>query len=345
MDQSKNEEAKYGNIAPSFDMERTCLADVLPLETPFTVILDASELCNFKCGYCFRARRDKSAWGYAAENGMMSESIFKTAVSQLRQFPGEIRQISLSHHGEPLTNRKLPWMAGFIKDMGIKGRISIHTNGSLLTPGYARELAEAGIDRVVVSLQGLSAERYREVCGYNIDYESFYCNLQYFYNIKKNTQIYIKIIDTALDEGEEERFFELFAPIADRVFIEKEVPIWKEKSFPESADPSEMAINKYGQEFAPQRVCPLIFHTLTVVPNGDIYPCTQLLQKEKLGNVRECSLSDAWNGNKRKEMLKEQCRLCLPEICLNCGIRQNSIYSREDMIDEARDTILRRLEC
>ena len=32
----------------------------------------------------------------------------------------------------------------------------------------------------------------------------------------------------ALDEGEEEQFYKRFLPIADRVFVEQIVPIWKE---------------------------------------------------------------------------------------------------------------------
>lgn len=335
---------KHENIKPSFDTNRVPLAEVLPLTTPFTVILDASEACNFKCSYCFRSEKDLKVWGYAAENSMMSMEVFKMAVSQIKQFPGEIRQISLSHHGEPLTNKNLPRMVKYIKENGIKARVSIHTNGSLLSPQYSRELAESEIDRIIVSVQGLSAAHYRKMCGYEIDFEQFYENIQYFYRIKTNTQLCVKIIETALEEGEEERFYDLFAPIADRVFIEKEVPIWKEKNYSGLNEHFGLALNKYGAGFALQKVCPLIFHTIVVIPNGDIYPCTQLLQTEKLGNIREQTLRDAWNSDKRKELLKAQCCFCVPEICGDCGIRQNTIYAKEDMIDEHRDEILKRLE-
>lgn len=335
----------YENIRPSFDAARVKLAEVLPLETPFTVILDAGELCNFKCNYCFRSEDDRKAWGYAAENNLMSKEIFELAVSQIQQFPQETKQISLSHHGEPLTNRNLPWMVRYLKEKGIKGRVSIHTNGSLLTPEYAEDLADSGIDRIIVSLQGLSGEKYRSVCGYPIDFEQFYSNLAYFYQIKKSTQFYVKIIDSALDEGEEEMFYDMFSPIADRVFVEKVTPIWKEKNYSNLGveKRNDLAFNKYGRGFQPQKVCPLIFHTIVVIPNGDVYPCTQLLQEEKLGNIREKTLLEMWNGDKRKDMLVQQCRLCLPQLCLDCGIRQNTIYAEEDMLDDYREDILSRL--
>ncbi len=334
---------KYDNIQPSFDTNRTQLAEMLPLNTPFTVILDASEMCNFKCSYCFRAENNKQAWGYAVENNIMNEEIFKVAVSQIQQFPEDVRQISLSHHGEPLMNRKLPWMVRYIKERGIKSRISIHTNGSLLTPEYVHELADSRIDRVIVSLQGMTSEKYQKVCGWNIDFDQFYSNLRYFYEIKKNTQICIKIMDIALDEGEEESFYDMFTPIADRVFVEKVIHIWRGKQYLDSDKNDNLAFNKYGMGFPPQKVCPLIFHTIVVLPNGDVYPCTQLLQKEKLGNIQDKELLTLWNCEKRKEMLRNQCRLSVPEICVDCGIRQNTIYSEKDLLDEFKDQILSRI--
>lgn len=334
---------QYKNIMPSFDTNRMRLADVLPLSTPFTVILDSSEVCNFRCNYCFRSETRKEAWGYAVENNLMSKEIFNEAVSQMQEFPDEIRQISLSHQGEPLVNRDLPARVKYIKQKGVKGRVSIHTNGSLLTTEYIHELVDSEIDRVIISLQGLSSEKYRQVCGYNIDFEQFYSNLKYFYKTKKNTQICIKIIDTALQKGEEDKFYDMFCPIADRVFIEKVTPIWKKKDFSNLKRSDELAFNKYGMGFIPQKVCPLIFHTLVVIPNGDVYPCTQLLQKEKLGNIRENSLLELWNCKKRIDMLKNQCQLAAPEVCEDCGIRQNTIYAKEDMIDDYREEIEKRL--
>lgn len=335
---------EYTNIKPSFDPCRQVLGEILPLATPFTVILDSSELCNFRCNYCFRSENNKRAWGYAIKNNRMEEDVFRLAVEQMQQFPDDIRQISLSHQGEPLTNRNLPQMVKYIKKSGLKGRVSIHTNGSLLTPQYAQELADSGIDRIVVSLQGLSSEQYSAVCGYKLDFQQFYSNWKYFYEIKKNTQVCIKIINAALKSGEEEKFYDMFSPIADRVFIEKVTPIWKEKDYSKLESGGELAFNKYGEGFTPQRLCPLIFHTIVVLPDGDVYPCTQLLQEEKLGNIKDKSLVELWNCEKRKAMLMAQCSLAAPELCKDCGIRQNTIYANEDMIDEYRKEILHRIE-
>lgn len=327
-------------IQPSFDTKRQTLGGIFPLDTPFTVIIDTSEVCQFKCKYCFRAEADKTKWGYAVKNNVMDWQVFCKAVEQIKEFPDEVKQISLSNHGEPLCNRRLPEMVRYIKQNGIKSRISIHTNAALLDEKYVRELAESNIDRIVVSLQGLTAESYQTVCGVKIDYERFYKNLEMFYKTKKNTQVCIKVADTALKEGEERKFYELYEPIADRVFVENIVPIWLGVETNGHLDGIK---NKFGESFTYQECCPLIFHTIVITPNGDVYPCTQLLRKDTLGNINEATLIEMWAGEERKKLLLRQCDLNNPQICEKCHIRQNSIYTKEDMIDEYRLQIRERL--
>ena len=330
-----------GEIKPSFDENRQVLGEVLPLDTPFNVILDISEACNFKCNYCFRSDEDKTHWGYAKNKQTMEWDIFLEAVRQIKEFPQEVKQISLSNHGEPLVNRKLPNMVRHIKEQGIKSRVSIHTNGSLLDKEYIKNLADSNIDRVVISLQGLSSQKYYDICGVKIDYKKFYENICFFYEVKKNTQIQIKIADAALEEGEQQKFYEMYQPISDRCFIEKIVPIWKDVKI---EGVSEWSKNKYGDSFEQQECCSLVFHTIVIIPNGDVYPCTQLQMPMKLGNITQNSLLALWNGNERKKILVNQCKLLSLDICKKCHIRQNSIFSQEDMIDAYRIDIMRRIE-
>lgn len=332
-------------IKPSYDTNRGILGKLFPLATPYNIILDIAEVCNFRCGYCFRGENDKSKWGYAQKAACMDWNLFTRAVSQIQEFPEEVRQISLSNHGEPLCDRRLPDMVRYIKHQGIGSRISIHTNAAMLDEEYACDLADSNIDRIVVSLQGLSSEKYKEVCGADINFDDFYHNLSVLYENKKNTQIYYKIMDVALNDGEEDKFYEMFGAIGDRVYIEKVVPIWKGIDLKNEvvAAATENVYNKYGAGFPRQECCSLIFHTIVVNPVGDVYPCTQLLNPYVLGNINNNTLLELWNSRARKDLLVRQCELNNPEICKDCFIRQNSIYAVEDMIDDYRNEILDRL--
>lgn len=326
---------------PSFDTKRQVLGEIFPLATPFTVVLDSSEACNFRCSYCFRAEENLAAWGeYAPKKNRMSEEVFMRALGQIMGFPEQPKMISLSNHGEPLCNRKLPQMVQKIKEAGFWGRVSIHTNASLLDEGYATELGQSGIDKIVVSLQGLDAKTYKNVCGAEIDYDRFYNNLAVLYrNKSENTRIHIKIADVAVGDRKEE-FLEKFSLIADTVFVENIVPIWKNVG--NSVKPETMQ-NKFGTSFPYQECCPVIFDTLVVTPDGEVYPCTQLTSQEKLGNIFESDLCTLWNSETRRSLLRGQLTGQTPKSCNGCYIRQNSIFTKEDMIDDYREEILKRL--
>lgn len=330
-----------GEIKPSYDTNRQILGEIYPIATPFNVIIDSSELCNFKCNYCFRNDENKDHWGYAKMANIMEWEVFEKVVEQIKMFPQEVKQISLSNHGEPLTNRNIPKMVRYLKSNNIKSKIAIHTNAALLNEEYVRELAESDIDRIVVSLQGLTSQKYKETCGTQIDYDSFYQNLKLLYEIKKDTNIQIKIANIALDKGEEDIFYQMYRPISDTAFVETIVPIWKNVDVKGASDNGQ---NKYGEKLQLQQCCPLIFHTIVVAPNGDVYPCTQLLMDQIIGNVLVDNLVDIWNGDARKKLLVQQCKLEPASICQGCYIKQNCICTKEDMIDEYRFDILKRIE-
>lgn len=326
-------------IKPSYNENRSVLGEVLPLDTPFSIIIDTSEICNFKCNYCFRSSEEKKNWGYANDE-LMEWKTFEKVVEQIKMFPGKVKQISLSNHGEPLCNKNIPNMVMYIKNQGITSTISIHTNASLLNYEYVKQLAESNIDKVVVSLQGLSKDNYKKTCGFKLNYEEFFNNLKLFYEMKQNTLLCVKIADIALVEGEEEEFFQKYSSIADRIFIEKIEPIWSNVKIEAL---SKEKHNKYGEVFEEQKCCPLLFYTLVVTPIGDVYPCTQLLSREKLGNIETKTLVEMWNSDYRKEILKRQLNLESAKWCKECYIKQNSIFTKKDMIDAYREDILKRL--
>lgn len=332
---------KLAEIKPSFDENRQKLGDVLPLDTPFNVSIDSSEACNFHCNYCFRAKADKAAWGYAIHNNLMEWDTFTRVVEQIGEFPEMVKQISLSMHGEPLCNKKIPEMARYIKERGIKSRISLHTNASLLDEEYAKKLATSGIDRIVVSLQGMTSQKYNEVCGFKIDYDRFYNNLKILGSKRGKMQLCVKVVDVALEPGEEELFYEKYRPIADRVYVEKVVPIWKDSQKDDKE--KNWNVNKYGGKFAAQHCCPVLFHTMVVTPAGDVYPCTQLLFPQPLGNVKEKSLVELWNSEERRQMLLRQLQEEDMDVCRGCYIKENSIFTEEDLIDPYKEKIAERL--
>jgi radical SAM protein with 4Fe4S-binding SPASM domain len=82
-----------------------------------------------------------------------------------------------------------------------------------------------------------------------------------------------------------------------------------------------------------------------IAPDGEIYPCTALPPPISLGNLRDITVREAWEGDLRREFLKEHLRLgrYTHPPCVGCFVPVNTVVSREDIIDAYRDAILKRL--
>lgn len=333
------------NINPSYDTKRSILGKVLPINTPFRVTLDSSEICNFKCNYCFRSGEKSEAWGYALKNQLMTLDTFKVAVQQLKEFPTEPKVIALSGSGEPLCNKSIPQMVKYIREQGFKCKTEVHTNAALLTESNVKDIAECGINKIVISLQGLDAESYFKVCGAKIDYDYFYNRLKELYKYKsQETTINIKIVQEAFrNEDDEQRFYEMFAPIADNVFVENVIALWQEQMTYDETSNTES--NKFGVNLGSINRCPIVFTNLTISPEGDIWPCCVINPPFSLGNLKNTTLLKAWQSDERKKLLESnllygnKCH----KRCETCYFPKGYVKTKEDIIDPYYQEILGRL--
>jgi radical SAM protein with 4Fe4S-binding SPASM domain len=165
-----------------------------------------------------------------------------------------------------------------------------------LTCDTINELIDSGIDRINISIYGLSESQYEEVSGVKIDFEKFLENISYLNENKRNCMVTIKICDISLKTPEDKNiFFDTFSGICNTISIEHIVPIWYEMEYNNRIVGQENDI--YGKKKIPKKICPVPFFSLAVHPNGDVSPCCQDWQhKLVLGNINNETLYQIWNG-------------------------------------------------
>lgn len=331
---------------PSYDKNRSCLGEVLPIKVPFRLTIDTSEVCNFKCNYCFRAENTKKNWGYAADNGIMTMDTFDIVLEQIKGFPESPRVIALSGMGEPLCNKNITAMVRKIREARFASKIELHTNASLLTEAMAKDLAVCGIDKIVISLQGLTEKKYKEICAFDLNFKEFCKNLKVLYENKLETmEINIKIVDIALQGKEDEKkFYDIFSQISDKNFVENIIALWQEQI--DYSDEINNQINKFGINFGHIECCPIAFTNITIAPNGDVYPCCVINPPFALGNVEQNSLVEMFNGQLRTDFLiaiLQKGRECHSR-CATCYFPKGYVKTELDLIDYHREEILERIK-
>lgn len=325
-----------------YQVRHKILSDIIPLSMPYSIYIYPTTFCNFRCSYCAHSLdydAMKREYDFIPES--MTIDTFKVIVHQLRSFSHKLKLLSLTGQGEPLLNSNIADMVELAKKNDIAERIEIITNASLLTKKMSDDLLDAGLDALRISLQGLSGKKYKEICKIDMDFDEFVENIKYFHQKKGNTDLFIKIMDIALDD--ENKLYDLFGDCTDRVAIEHMMPTY---SNVDKTAGIKITHNRYGTEIKKLReVCPLCFYMLGIFPNGDVQPCSSIYKPIILGNVHRENLQDMWKGDMLQKFWKMQleCGKNANRLCLKCNA-PNDCAHIEDNLDNNRENILIRLQ-
>lgn len=321
--------------------KRNKLEEVIPLDGPYTVAIDPSNLCNFKCNFCaIQSKEEKLPF----KKQFMTLELFKKIIDDLRMFPQKLKVLRINGQGEPLLNPHICEMIRYVKESKVAEFVEMITNGSRLTPTLNRSLIDSGIDRIRISIEALDEAGYRDIAGTKIDFEKFIDNIRDLHEISGNCEIYCKIVDVAVPtESDKEHFFELFGEICDRIFVDNVIPLWSD--FEELKNVT-MAAGKgmHGQQIKDVLVCPYSFYSLIINSDGDVTACcADWKRKLVLGNLENESLPEIWRGSKLKEFWVEMLKgnKNRYEMCSKCLL---PMYDCNDNIDEFAEMILERLE-
>jgi tungsten cofactor oxidoreducase radical SAM maturase len=92
----------------------------------------------------------------------MEMGVFRQLLEQTLDFP-ELKRVVFSGLGEPLAHPQILEMVRLVRERGIA--VTIGSNGLLLDRDVSRTFVELGVDRLVLSLDGVRTETYADVRG------------------------------------------------------------------------------------------------------------------------------------------------------------------------------------
>lgn len=310
---------------------RSDLCKVLPLDTPFHIFIDPSAACNFSCKFCFNKYKNIS------HHEIMHMDLFNKIADDLTQFPQKLKTIKLYGFGEPLLNRNLPQMVSTLKELNVSDRVETTTNGWWLKPKMSDALINAGMDRIVISVNGLSSYQMEHVTGARVNFEEYVKNIRHLYDNRQKCIIHVKTTNIVVGDLED-HFYNTFGDISDEISIENVAPLWP--GIESSENPTRGFFN---DELKPVDVCPYIFYHMTVQANGMVSSCfIDWEQKNIIGNVNDKPLDAIWKGEQLKQLRKDHLlgQRNKHEICKDC---KQLVYGRADDISRCSTDIYKRM--
>ena len=330
-------------LKPRINLEhRTPLQDVIPLSTPMVLFVDPVDTCNFKCTFCPTGDRDliKSTGRW---QGRMHLDIYKKVIDDLAEFPQPLKVLRLYKEGEPLLHTQFAEMVRYAKASGRVEYVDTTTNGYLLTPEKVGPILDAGIDRINISVDGMSDEQFWQFTKTRVNFDKFVENIRKLYERKGNCEICIKIPGDILSQEDKQRFFDTFGDYADRVSIENFAPCWPEFDV-EARSGITITEGIYGNAIKDVAVCPYIFYSMAVNTDGTVSLCfLDWARKLNVGDSRTQSLKSIWDGEAMQRHRIAHLQGCRKdnETCAACGQLSHCL---PDNIDPHAPMLLARIE-
>lgn len=272
-------------------LPRVDLAQAVPLERPFTIFIEPTNICNMRCSFC-----PVSLPSYREESGFyhdMPMELYQKILVDVKTI-GRLKSLKLYFIGEPFLNQHLGEMIKLARAQEITDRIEITTNGSIW-----REDVLEGLDYLRVSVYTPRVTKITQ-------------NVKRWMSERKGMKPHISVKYMPSSPEDEAKFRASYHEVADELIVE---PYHNWASTPGLTHPMPNPMSK--------RNCPYIHYMMVVKANGDVVPCcVDWNASLKLGNVREESLEAIWNGSAREKLIEVHVageRASLPACC-NCDL-------------------------
>ena len=124
--------------------------------------VSVTDRCNFRCRYCMPRESFGKEHNFLPKSEILSYEEIQKFVLACK--PLGLRKVRITG-GEPLLRKDLPKLVRYISDLGLE--VALTTNGSFLKREAAR-LAEAGLDRVTISLDAVDQELHSRITDSNV---------------------------------------------------------------------------------------------------------------------------------------------------------------------------------
>ncbi|MCQ2342900.1 MAG: radical SAM protein [Paludibacteraceae bacterium] len=225
---------------------------------------------------------------------------FQTILAQTR---GYVHTIQFFFQGEPLLNRDLPEMIRLAHEQHIYTVTS--TNAQALTPQLATRLIQSGLDRIIVSIDGLSDESYTAYRqGGSI--EQALAGLTYLRQAKQavngHTHIELQCLRLRSNESEWDTFRKQYRQLGADSLTLKTAQIYDY----EHGNPLMPSDNRYSRyapmpdgtylpknrlphwynRLLPHQPCHRLLTGCVITVNGDVLPCCfDKSHRHTMGNI------------------------------------------------------------
>lgn len=299
---------------------------------PLNLNIEVTTRCNLACTFCTQPSLTDE------QLGDMPWDLYARVIDEAERY--QTPAANLNGLGEPMLLRHLPRMIRYAKDRGFLDMM-FHTNGMLMPEASARALIDAGLDRIIFSVDSPDKDTY-EAMRIKGQWERVVENVRSFAALRNKLGRSVPIIRTTMvmtdkTVSQVENFLALWKPVADQITLQDLT--WRTKLLDKgqwsnrekTAVPVQLDLVR---EEAIRRkvsfVCPYLYQSTYAFWNGDVIPCSNPNARKHMvmGRLDDQSLHQIWHGKTYTDMrrLHAEGRWHEHPVCRDCEIPIIELY-------------------
>jgi radical SAM protein with 4Fe4S-binding SPASM domain len=287
---------------------------------PWAISIEPTTSCNLSCPECPSGLKK-----FTRPTGNMSLELFKMTIDQLSP---HLLYLTLYFQGEPFLNRYFIEMVKYAKEKKIY--VATSTNGHFLDDNSAKRIIESGLDRLIISMDGmdqLTYEKYRKGGNLAIVQQG----ISNLIRLKKELSVNHPFIELQfLILGTNEHQIKEVKEYARSLKVDK-LTFKSAQLYSQVNNPFLTSINAYSRyEITPSGKleirsklpdrCYRMWHSPVITWDGKILPCCFDKDASRvLGDLTKSSFVTIWKSKKykdyRKRVFSERNKI---DICRNC---------------------------
>jgi len=298
--------------------------DMAAAPFPRIIQLQTINACNAACAMCpYPVYKD------VFPRGRMEDALFDRVTEEIARHP-EAKVFVPMLQNEPFLDKRIFEKVKRFKSVtGGRVRVELVTNGAFLTEENVARIAESGLDVVDVSLDALSREVYARV-RVGLDYDRVLAGVERLLAAKlPATSVFVRLVKVR-DNVHEVRTFA-------RAWRKRGVPVFMytannrggtvagfddTQRIPDTQIPFRSRVGRRMVR-AWMGHCPMPFSSAFILHDGSFILCAHdWARREILGNLRDSTIAELWNGERMREIraLVSERRYAEVPSCAGCSL-------------------------
>lgn len=281
------------------------------LEFPSYIEIETVNACNARCPMC-------TINDWERNYPIMKDDVFNKISDELIENKNYLKRVSLYRDGEPLIDKKLAKRIDKFKSAGINNT-SIATNVSLLNKERSKDLLEAGLGLIIMSIDSMQKDVFEKI-RVRLKFEEVIENAINFLKLRDkinpNCRVWIRMIKQESNQNEWSNYYNFWKKYAsekDRIYYHNIFNWGGQLENYKSIEKS----------FEPNLPCVALWSLMVFFANGDVPLCNvDYNNKFPTGNVMKNSIKEIWESkilNERREMHMSKNKKKI-SLCENCNV-------------------------